>query len=178
MQPVAWRRELSQDTCNLITVAQRLTSVPDLPAPDFEVPATGGKTFKLSALLGQTVTLYFYPKDNTPGCTTEGQQFRDLHPQFTQCDCAVYGISRDSIKSHENFKAKMGFPFDLLSDADEEACQLYDVIKMKNMYGKTVRGIQRSTFVIDRHGLIRREWRGVKVPGHAMEVLEFVKSIT
>jgi thioredoxin-dependent peroxiredoxin len=151
--------------------------VPDNPAPDFELPSTGGKSFKLSALLGQTVTLYFYPKDNTPGCTTEGQHFRDLHQQFMLCGCAVFGISRDSIRSHENFKAKMGFPFDLLSDTEEVACKLFDVIKMKNMYGKKVRGIERSTFVIDRNGLIRREWRGVKVPGHAPEVLEFVKSI-
>jgi peroxiredoxin Q/BCP len=155
----------------------RLTSVPDQPAPDFELPATGGRTFKLSALLGQTVVLYFYPKDNTPGCTTEGQQFRDLHPQFAQTGCAVFGISRDSLKSHENFKAKMGFPFDLLSDSDETACRLFDVIRMKNLYGKKVRGIQRSTFVIDRNGTICREWRGVKVPGHAQEVLEFVNTL-
>jgi len=148
------------------------------PAPDFELPATGGKTLKLRALLGQTVVLYFYPKDNTPGCTTEGQQFRDLHPQFIKADCAVYGISRDTLKSHENFKAKMAFPFELLSDVDEVACKLFDVIKMKNMYGKQVRGIQRSTFVIDGNGMIRREWRGVKVPGHAQEVLEFVKTLS
>jgi len=123
------------------------------------------------------VVLYFYPKDNTPGCTAEGQQFRDLHQQFMVSGCAIYGISRDSSKSHENFKAKMSFPFDLLSDSDEVACKLFDVIKMKNMYGKKVRGIERSTFVIDRNGLIRRKWRGIKVPGHAPEVLEFVKSI-
>jgi peroxiredoxin Q/BCP len=147
------------------------------PAPDFELPATGGKTFKLRALRGQTVVLYFYPKDNTPGCTTEGQQFRDLHPQFVKAGCAVYGISRDTMKSHENFKAKMAFPFELLSDAEETACKLFDVIKMKNMYGKQVRGIQRSTFVIDANGKIRREWRGVKVPGHVQEVLEFVKTL-
>lgn len=151
--------------------------MPDQPAPEFELPATGDSTFKLSTLLGQIVTLYFYPKDNTPGCTAEGQQFRDLHTQFTQCGCAVFGISRDSMKSHENFKTKMGFPFQLLSDTDEVACKLFDVIKIKNMYGKKVRGIQRSTFVIDRTGMIRHEWRGVKVPGHVPEVLEFVKSI-
>jgi thioredoxin-dependent peroxiredoxin len=148
------------------------------PAPDFELPATGGKTFKLRALRGQTVVLYFYPKDNTPGCTAEGQHFRDLHPQFTKAGCAVYGISRDTLKSHENFKAKMAFPFELLSDVDETACKLFDVIKMKNMYGKQVRGIQRSTFVIDGNGMIRREWRGVKVPGHVQEVLEFVKTLS
>jgi peroxiredoxin Q/BCP len=153
-------------------------SVPDQTAPDFELPATGGKTFKLRDLRGQVVVLYFYPKDNTPGCTTEGQQFRDLHPQFVKAGSAVYGISRDTLKSHENFKAKMSFPFELLSDTDEVACKLFDVIKMKNMYGKQVRGIQRSTFVIDGNGKIRREWRGVKVPGHVQEVLEFVKTLT
>ncbi len=149
----------------------------DKPAPDFELPATAGKTFKLSALLGQSVVLSFYPKDNTPGCTTEGQHFRDLHSRFSAAGCVVYGISRDSLKSHENFKAKMGFPFELLSDSDEVACKLYGVIKMKNMYGKKVRGIERSTFVIDRQGIVRREWRGVKVPGHVQEVLEFAESI-
>lgn len=149
----------------------------DQPAPDIELPATGGKTLKLGTPPGQTVVLYFYPKDNTPGCTTEGQNFRDLHPQFMKAGCAVYGISRDSMKSHENFKAKMGFPFDLVSDSDETACKAFDVIKMKNMYGKKVRGIVRSTFVINRDGVVCREWRGVKVPGHAQEVLEFVKSL-
>lgn len=149
----------------------------DKPAPDFELPATGGKTFTLSALLGQLVVLYFYPKDNTPGCTTEGQHFRDLHSRFSAAGCAVYGISRDSLKSHDNFKTKMSFPFELLSDSDEVACKLYAVIKMKNMYGKKVRGIERSTFVIDRQGTVRRVWRGVKVPGHVQEVLEFAESI-
>lgn len=149
----------------------------DKPAPEIELPATGGNTVKLSDLLGSTVVLYFYPKDNTPGCTTEGQHFRDLHSQFTKAGCVVLGVSRDSLKSHENFRAKMGFPFDLLSDADEEACKAFGVIKMKNMYGKKVRGIERSTFVIDGKGIIRREWRGVKVPGHVQEVLEFVNSL-
>jgi len=149
----------------------------DQPAPDFELPATGGTNFRLSAARGHSLVLYFYPKDNTPGCTTEGQQFRDLYPQFQKLDCAVYGISRDSIKSHENFKAKMRFPFDLLSDAEEKACKLFDVIRMKNMYGRKVRGIERSTFAIDVAGVVRREWRGVKVPGHVQEVLEFVKTL-
>ena len=148
----------------------------DQPAPDFELPATGGKTFRLSAGRGKPLVLYFYPKDNTPGCTTEGQQFRDLYPQFQRLGCSIYGISRDSIKSHENFKAKMQFPFDLLSDAEEKACKLFEVIKMKNMYGRKVRGIERSTFAIDASGIVRREWRGVKVPGHAQEVLDFMKS--
>jgi thioredoxin-dependent peroxiredoxin len=149
----------------------------DQPAPDFEIPATGGKTFRLSSAKGKNLVLYFYPKDNTPGCTTEGQQFRDLHPQFSKLRCEVYGVSRDSMKSHESFKSKMAFPFDLLSDADETVCKLFDVMKMKNMYGKKVRGIERSTFVIDARGFVRREWRGVKVPDHAREVLEFVKTL-
>ncbi|MGZ8155335.1 MAG: peroxiredoxin [Burkholderiales bacterium] len=149
----------------------------DKPAPALELPATGGKSFRLGDAKGRTVVLYFYPKDNTPGCTTEGQQFRDLHAQFQAANCDVCGISRDSLKSHENFKAKMAFPFDLLSDAEEDACKAFDVIRMKNMYGKKVRGIERSTFVIDAKGVVRREWRGVKVPGHAQEVLEFVKTL-
>lgn len=149
----------------------------DKPAPDFELPATGGKLFRLSRAKGAPVVLYFYPKDNTPGCTTEGQNYRDLYPQFQKLACAIYGVSRDSIKSHEGFKAKMSFPFDLLSDTEETACKLYDVIKMKNMYGKKVRGIERSTFAIDAKGVLRREWRGVKVPGHAQEVLDFVKTL-
>ena len=149
----------------------------DHPAPDFELPATGGKNFRLSAAKGTPLVLYFYPKDNTPGCTTEGQQFRDLYSEFQHLGCAIFGISRDSLKSHETFKSKMGFPFDLLSDADEKACKLFDVIRMKNMYGRKVRGIERSTFAIDGKGVVRREWRGVKVPGHAQEVFEFVKTI-
>jgi len=149
----------------------------DQPAPDFELPATGGANFRLADARGRTLVLYFYPKDNTPGCTTEGQQFRDLHPEFEKAGCDVYGISRDSLKSHENFRTKMSFPFHLLSDAEETACKLFDVIKMKNMYGKKVRGIERSTFVIDSHGVLRREWRGVKVPGHVQEVLDYVKTL-
>jgi len=150
--------------------------MPEHLVPEFELPATSGKTFS-TRHTGQTCVLYFYPKDNTPGCTSEGMQFRDLHAQFATLGCAIYGVSRDSLKSHENFKAKMSFPFELLSDADEIACKAFDVIKMKNMYGKKVRGIERSTFVIDAQGAIRREWRGVKVPGHAQEVLEFLKTI-
>ena len=149
----------------------------DQPAPDFELPATGGKRFRLSRARGKHLVLYFYPKDNTPGCTSEGQQFCDLYGEFQNVGCAVYGVSRDSIKSHENFKAKMGFSFELLSDADETACKLYDIIKMKNLYGRKVRGIERSTFAIDAGGVVRREWRGVKVPGHAREVLEFVRTL-
>ena len=144
---------------------------------DFSAPATGGRTFKLSEHVGHPVVLYFYPKDNTPGCTVEGEQFRDLHPAFAKVGAVVVGISRDSIKSHESFKAKVGFPFDLLSDADEALCTKFGVIKMKNMYGKQVRGIERSTFVIDGARMLAKEWRGVKVPGHAQEVLDFVKTL-
>ena len=151
--------------------------MPDKPAPDFELPATGGKTFRLSSAKGETLVLYFYPKDNTPGCTREGEQFAEVYPQFREQRCEVYGISRDSLKSHENFKARMRFPFELLSDAQETACRLFDVIKMKNMYGKKVRGIERSTFVLDKDGVVAREWRGVKVPGHVEEVLSFVKTL-
>ena len=143
---------------------------------DFTAPATGG-TFKLSAQKGHPVVLYFYPKDNTPGCTTEGADFRDLHKAFAKLGAIVAGVSRDSLKSHENFKSKMEFPFPLLSDADEALCTRFGVIKMKNMYGKKVRGIERSTFVIDKAGNLAREWRGVKVPGHAAEVLAFVKTL-
>jgi len=149
----------------------------DQPAPDFELPATGDTTFRLSLAKGSPLVLYFYPKDNTPGCTAEGEQFRDLSPEFRKHGCAIYGISRDSIRSHESFKAKLRFPFELLSDSEETACKRYGVIKMKNMYGKKVRGIERSTFVIDAQGIVRREWRGVKVPGHAREVLDFVKTL-
>jgi peroxiredoxin Q/BCP len=152
-------------------------SLVNLAVPDFELPATGNKTFRLSAERGRPLVLYFYPKDNTPGCTTEGQQFRDLYPEFQKLHCAIYGVSRDSIRSHESFKSKMSFPFDLLSDEDEVACNMFAVIRMKNMYGKQVRGIERSTFVIDTEGKLRREWRAVKVPGHAQEVLEFVASL-
>jgi peroxiredoxin Q/BCP len=175
---VARGRELRQDRSVIHHNPETVTtSVQDKPAPDVELPATGGKSIRLGALLGSIVALYFYPKDNTPGCTTEGQHFRDLHGQFARAGCVVLGVSRDSLKSHENFKAKMGFPFELLSDAEEEACKAFGVIKMKNLYGKKVRGIERSTFVIDRQGIVRREWRGVKVPGHVQEVLEFVTSL-
>ncbi|MET0168017.1 MAG: peroxiredoxin [Vicinamibacterales bacterium] len=149
----------------------------DKPVPDFSLPSTGGKIFSTPAQKGNPFVLYFYPKDNTPGCTSEGEQFRDLHPQFRKLGCAIFGISRDSLKSHESFKAKMAFPFDLLSDEDEEACGAFGVIKMKNMYGKQVRGIERSTFVVDANSVVRKEWRGVKVPGHAQEVLDFVKTL-
>ena len=133
--------------------------------------------FRLSQLRGKNLVLYFYPKDNTPGCTTEGAQFRDLYKEFKKTGCEVFGISRDSVKSHEGFKAKLKFPFELLSDADEQVCSQFGVMKQKNMYGKKVRGIERSTFVVDATGLLAREWRGVKVPGHVEEVLHFVKTL-
>lgn len=149
----------------------------DQKLPDFSLPATGGQTFSLAAQAGKAVVVYFYPKDSTPGCTTEAQQFRDLNAAFGAAGAVVVGISRDSIKSHENFKMKQNLPFALLSDPDETVCNLFGVMKMKNMYGKQVRGVERSTFVIDRAGVLRREWRGVKVPGHAQDVLDFVKTL-
>ena len=151
--------------------------MPGKPVEDFSLPSTGSGTFRLSSARGSKLVLYFYPKDNTPGCTTEGMQFRDLHKEFASAGAQVYGVSRDSLRSHENFKAKMKFPFELLSDADEHLCGQFGVMKLKNMYGKKVRGIERSTFVIDAKGVLAREWRGVKVPGHAQEVLDFVKTL-
>jgi peroxiredoxin Q/BCP len=147
------------------------------PAPDFELPATGGSTFKLSDYKGRGVVLYFYPKDDTSGCTTEGLDFSALHAQFQAKGWDIFGVSRDSVKSHESFKAKFSFAFDLLSDVDEKVCELFGVMKLKNMYGKQVRGIERSTFVITPEGQVARAWRGVKVPDHAQEVLNFVNSL-
>jgi len=149
----------------------------DQVVADFTLPATGGAPFTLSAARGKSLVIYFYPKDNTPGCTTEAQQFRDLYAAFKKAKCEVVGISRDSLKSHENFKTKFTLPFALLSDEDEVVCELFGVIKLKNLYGKQVRGIERSTFVLDQHGVLRREWRKLKADGHAQEVLEFVQSL-
>jgi peroxiredoxin Q/BCP len=143
--------------------------------PDLTLPATGGANIKLAALRGKKLVLYFYPRDNTPGCTSEPRDFATLHPDFAAAGCAVFGISRDSLKSHENFKAKLELPFELLSDADEALCSAFAVIKLKNMYGKQARGIERSTFVFSADGTLAREWRGVKVAGHADEVLAFVR---
>lgn len=148
-----------------------------LSAEDFTLPATGNQTFTFSGSRGKHLVIYFYPKDNTPGCTTEAQQFRDLYPKFRKAGCEIVGISRDSIKSHENFKAKFTLPFELLSDTEETVCNLFGVIRQKKMYGKLVRGIERSTFVFDRHGVLRHEWRGLKADGHAQEVLDFVNTL-
>ncbi len=147
------------------------------PAPDFTLPATGGREITLSALKGHNVVLYFYPRDNTPGCTKEGQAFRDHFEDFRALDTVILGISRDSLKTHENFKAKHRFPFELLSDSEETVCKRYDVLKEKNMYGRKVIGIERSTFLIDKQGILRREWRKVKVAGHVEEVLEAVREL-
>jgi peroxiredoxin Q/BCP len=147
------------------------------PIADLELPATGGQPFSMKDHQNHPLVIYFYPKDNTPGCTTEATQFRDLHKEFTKSGAQIFGVSRDSLKSHDNFKAKFSLPFELISDPEETACALFNVIKMKNMYGKQVRGIERSTFVFDGKGKLVKEWRGVKVPGHVQEVLDFIRSL-
>jgi len=144
---------------------------------NFTLPATSEKTFNLEDYKGKNLVIYFYPKDSTPGCTTQGMQFRDTYEEFKALNTEIVGVSRDSIKSHEKFKEKFTFPFELLSDAEEEACNLFDVIKMKNMYGKQVRGIERSTFVINADGVLVQEWRKVKADGHAAIVLDFIKTL-
>ena len=149
----------------------------DSPVADFQAQATSGQQVALSALKGRQVVLYFYPKDSTPGCTTEGQGFRDLHAEFAAANTLVFGVSRDGLKSHENFKCKQAFPFELISDADEQLCQLFDVIKLKKLYGKEYLGIDRSTFLIDKDGVLRQEWRGVKVPGHVQAVLDAARAL-
>jgi peroxiredoxin Q/BCP len=143
---------------------------------DFSAAMTGGAPFQLAGRPAKYTVLYFYPKDNTPGCTTESIAFRELHPQFAAAGAEIYGLSRDSIRSHDGFKAKLGLPFELISDPDEAVCLQFGVMKMKNMYGKQVRGVERSTFVIDADGRLVKEWRGVKVANHAEEVLEFIQS--
>ncbi len=144
--------------------------------PAFTAQATKDTEIKAKDLVGQKTVIYFYPKDNTPGCTTEGEDFRDNHTKFRRRKCVVYGVSRDSLASHEKFKAKYKFPFQLISDSDEKLCKLFDVIKEKNMYGKKVMGIERSTFLINEKGVLVQEWRKVKVKGHVEAVLEAVKS--
>lgn len=147
------------------------------PVPDFELPATGGKRIALSGLKGKNVVLYFYPKDKTPGCTLEGQNFRDAAQRLAKLNTVVFGVSRDSMRLHESFKEQEGFTFDLLSDEDEKVCKLFDVMQPKLMYGKEVVGVQRSTFLIDASGVLRKEWRKVKVEGHVDEVLAAVQAL-
>ena len=150
----------------------------DSVIPDFEVAATGGQRFSSAAFRGHRYIIYFYPKDDTPGCTIEGAAFRDLYAEFKKVGYLVFGVSRDTMASHEKFKAKMSFPFDLLSDSDEVMCKHFSVIKEKNMYGKKVFGIERSTFIMGPKNEILKEWRGVKVDGHAEEVLAAAKTVS
>ena len=147
-----------------------------LRVPDFTVPATGGE-FTLAAHRGKPVVLYFYPKDNTPGCTTQAQQFRDLHDEFVKAGCVVVGVSRDDLKSHQSFKAKLGLPFELISDIEGVLCRMFDVVKNKMLYGKKVLGIERSTFLIDANGVLRQEWRSTKADGNAAAVLDAVRAL-
>ena len=147
------------------------------PLDAIELPATRGETFNFSGLIGKPILIYFYPKDNTPGCSTQAEQFRDLYPEFQALGWAIYGISRDSLQSHERFKADLNLPFELVSDPDEKVCARFNVIRMKNLYGKQVRGVDRSTFLFDAQGMLRKTWRGVKVPGHVQEVLAFIKTL-
>lgn len=149
----------------------------DSPLPNFTAQATSEVTVTLSELAGKNVVIYFYPKDHTPGCTTEGQDFRDLYADFQAANTVIFGVSRDSLRTHENFRTKQGFPFDLISDPDESLCRLFDVIRQKQLYGKQYEGIERSTFLIDQAGVLRREWRKVKVPGHVAEVLEAAREL-
>lgn len=149
----------------------------DTQIANFTLPTTSGQTFDLASQRGKHVVIYFYPKDSTPGCTTEGQDFRDLHERFRAAGTLVFGVSRDGLKSHENFKCKQAFPFELISDGDERLCQLFDVIKLKKLYGKEYLGIDRSTFLIDANGVLRGEWRAVKVPGHAASVLAAAEAL-
>lgn len=148
------------------------------PVPDFTAQTTSGLTVNLAELAGRTVVMYFYPKDNTPGCTTQGQAFRDLYSEFQAAGAVVFGVSKDSMRTHENFRDKHQFPFELISDPDEALCRLFDVIRMKQMYGKQYEGIERSTFLIDASGVLRQEWRKVKVPGHVEQVLKVAQGLT
>ncbi len=152
-------------------------SIVNMTVPDFSAEMTGQSPFRLSDYRGRKIVLYFYPKDNTPGCTTEALQFRELHSRFKKAGAEIFGVSRDSLRSHAGFKDKLGLPFELISDPDESLCTMFDVIVMKSMYGKKVRGVERSTFLIDADGKIVKEWRGIKVPGHVDEVLEVIESL-
>jgi thioredoxin-dependent peroxiredoxin len=147
------------------------------PVPDFTAMATSDQEVSLKALKGKNIVIYFYPKDSTPGCTTEGQNFRDSYSEFQKHNTEIFGVSRDSLKSHENFKAKQAFPFELISDPDEQLCKLFDVIKLKKLYGREYMGIERSTFLIDSKGKLAAEWRKLKVKGHVEQVLEAAKAL-
>lgn len=166
----------SPTTDQEITLADSPSAL-NCQVPNFSASMTGNTLFQLSDFSGKTLVIYFYPKDNTPGCTTESIAFRDLHTEFQNANASIFGLSRDSIRSHEGFKAKLDLPFELISDPDETVCNLFNVMKLKNMYGKQARGIERSTFVIDGNGKLVKEWRGVKVAGHVDEVLEFVSTL-
>lgn len=150
----------------------------DKPVPDFQAQATSKKDIKLEACRGYNVVLYFYPKDDTPGCTLEGKDFKDLYQAFKKAKTCIFGVSRDSLESHERFKQKCGLPFELISDPQETLCDLFDVIQLKNMYGRELLGVERSTFLIDANGVLRKEWRKVKVENHAQEVLEAARNLT
>lgn len=154
-----------------------MTAETGAQAPDFSAPATGDKTLSLPDFAGRTLVLYFYPRDNTPGCTQEGEAFRDAYDAFRAAGADIVGVSRDSLRKHENFRDKYNFPFDLVSDPDERVCRAYGVLKEKSMYGRRHIGIERSTFVIDGDGVIRHVWRGVKVADHAQEVLDAVRAL-
>jgi peroxiredoxin Q/BCP len=154
-----------------------MTPALNKPLPEFEALATGGVKFTPAAFNGQTVVLYFYPKDNTPGCTTEAMQFRDRHKDFIKAGAVVFGVSRDNMASHDKFRQNLELPFDLIADTEEKLCHMFGVVKNKIMYGKKVKGIERSTFLIDAHGVLRNEWRGIKVAGHVDEVLKAVKAL-
>ncbi|WP_275041315.1 peroxiredoxin [Massilia sp. 9096] len=159
-----------------LSAAAAAVQAADAHVPNFTAAMTGDQTFELDGRPAKYTVLYFYPKDNTPGCTTEAMAFRDHHDEFTALGVQVVGVSRDSLRSHENFKSKLGLPFDLISDPEEQVCNQFDVMKMKNMYGKKVRGVERSTFVIDANGKVVKEWRGVKVNDHVTEILDFLKN--
>ena len=154
-----------------------MTVVVNKPLPEFEALATGNESLSNQSLIGQTVVLYFYPKDNTPGCTTEAMQFRDKYKDFIKAGATVYGVSRDNMKSHDDFKEKLELPFELIADTEEKMCHMFGVVKNKIMYGKKVKGIERSTFLIGADGVLKQEWRGLKVPGHVEEVLKAVKAL-
>ena len=154
-----------------------MTPALNKPLPDFEALATGGVKFTPQAFAGKVVVLYFYPKDNTPGCTTEAMQFRDKYKDFVKAGAVVMGVSRDNMKSHDEFKTKLELPFELIADTEEKMCHMFGVVKNKIMYGKKVKGIERSTFLVGADGILKQEWRGLKVPGHVDDVLKAVKAL-